>query len=253
MSKELNDAALAGLSALIEAELKTDAPTRFVRAARICKHAHDLLQMNVVRVGDIPMRRPGLLGAQAADEFGVDVLGNDGMYQPYGVGAVMNGAMNMGGMAPVMDMAREIMSVLKPKPVDEAVAAVKKILPDAYERLDKLFKLRDNAPDEATKQRIMSQIDQTLKEMETKHGQSDVAGAIVLRGPETGDADEGLVQPPGGTGDIERIGSAQEAAGLCDQEGLVRQDGDDQRGSDHARGVDREGGEGTHEGPQTRT
>ena len=53
MNKTLTEAAITALNALMEAELHTDDPGRYARITKLCKQAHELVQMSTTRVKNV--------------------------------------------------------------------------------------------------------------------------------------------------------------------------------------------------------
>lgn len=194
MKKELLDDIAAGFTKLINDELGTDSTTRFRRAGKLCAQAHNLLQMNAMRVGDID-------GEQEEDEdFGM------GMRMGVARGRIIRPTGSDSG-----DTIREVVHAMGPMIAAQANKGNEG-------RLSQLLSIRKRL-EEASRptDAIDTRIDALLETLnkETAHGDTGLDDSIVLRRPALGSDRPEDDSPDHGEGDGEGEGSAGQAADRC--------------------------------------
>jgi hypothetical protein len=199
MDEALTKTAVKALDVLIEAELRTDDPARYGRIVKLCKHAHDLVQMVATHVKDV---------VEQDYEGNIHVCANNdiGVMEP---GLVVNtpvaGRLRIaGGGVGQTDLVREIIAGMQnfaaPAAPKLTTAGGIHTLLDLHERLQRLGR---------STEAVDRKVEVLLAVLDKEDVNADLGPAVlhpfVLRGHQAGANGEGL---PGDRGDAVSQGEA---------------------------------------------
>ncbi len=195
MKKELIDQVTEGFIELIKEQLATDSAIRFRRAEQLCNQAHQLLQMNAMRVGDV----------DAEESLGIDMPGGG-----FHIGGRIAGPIIRPTGSDLGDTLRELMHTIGPTLISKGAQSEET-------RLAKLLSIRKRL-EEANRptDTIDARIDAVLEDFnkEKTHG-TGVDDSIVLRRLASGSDRSDDDAADRGEGDGVGEGGAREVTDVC--------------------------------------